>query len=88
MLQRKAIEVRSAGLKSNEDNDMDGGEESGSLKQQGVDKIPTLYEIAKGKTSKYNLDDRQYIAYQIVCCTFLLQLMTEGINTIPSLETC
>jgi hypothetical protein len=57
---------------------MDDGEESGSLKQQGVDKIPTLYEIAKGKTSKYNLDDKQYIAYQIVCCTFLLQLVTEG----------
>jgi hypothetical protein len=61
-----------------DDNDMDGGEESGSLKQQGVDKIPTLYEIAKGNTSKYNLDDKQYIAYQIVCCTFLLQLVTEG----------
>ena len=53
-------------------------EESGSLKQQCFNKIPTMYEIAKGKSSKYNLDDKQYIAYQIVCCTFLLQLVTEG----------
>jgi len=41
-------------------------------------KIPTLYGIARGKGSKYNLDEKQYIAYQIVCCTFLLQLVNEG----------
>jgi hypothetical protein len=43
-------------------------------------KVPRLQEIARGKNSKYNLDDKQYIAYQIVCCTFLLQLVTEGDN--------
>ena len=53
-------------------------EESGSIEQQCFNKIPTMYEIAKGKSSKYNLDDKQYIAYQIVCCTFLLQLVMEG----------
>ena len=54
--------------------------ESGSPRQRQScpNKIPTLHEIAKGKSSKYNLDDKQYIAYQIVCCTFLLQLVTEG----------
>eukprot|EP00984_Skeletonema_dohrnii_P032107 scaffold25555_cov80-Skeletonema_dohrnii-CCMP3373.AAC.1 len=66
------------------DNDMDDGEESGSVKQQCLNKIPTMYEIAKGERSKYNLDDKQYIAYQIVCCTFLLQLIRRENNTIPS----
>jgi len=60
------------------DGDVDDEEESGSIKQQCFNNIPTMYEIAKGKSSKYNLDDKQYIAYQIVCCTFLLQLVTEG----------
>jgi hypothetical protein len=57
------------------DRDIDDGdgEESGCHK-----KVPTMYEIARGESSKYNLDDKQYIAYQIVCCTFLLQLVTEG----------
>ena len=57
-----------------DDGDGDGGEESTSLKlkQQCLKKIPTMYEIARGKTSKYNLDDK------IVCCTFLLQLVMEG----------
>ena len=41
-------------------------------------KIPTMQDVARGKGSKYNLDDKQYIAYQIVCCTILLQLVTEG----------
>eukprot|EP00984_Skeletonema_dohrnii_P000855 scaffold255_cov117-Skeletonema_dohrnii-CCMP3373.AAC.1 len=31
------------------DNDMDDGEESGSVKQQCLNKIPTIYEIAKGE---------------------------------------
>ena len=48
--------------------------------QQHLKKIPKLQEIARGKNSKYNLDDKQYIAYQIVCCTFLLQLVMEGDN--------
>ena len=37
-------------------------------------RIPTLRDIAR----KYNLDDKQYIAFQVVCCTILLQLVTEG----------
>ena len=61
--------------------DGDGGEQESTslkLKRQCLKKIPTMYEIARGKTSKYNLDDKQFIAYQIVCCTFLLQLVMEG----------
>jgi len=50
------------------------------VQQQHMKKIPKLQEIARGKNSKYNLDDKQYIAYQIVCCTFLLQLVMEGDN--------
>ena len=41
-------------------------------------KIPTLYGIARGKGSRYKLDDKQYIAYLIICTTFLLQLVNEG----------
>ncbi len=60
------------------DGDIDDGEESGLQKQERLKKIPTMHEIARGKHSKYNLDDKQYVAYQIVCCTFLLQLVAEG----------
>ena len=42
--------------------------------QRSQQKVPRLHEIA----AKYNLDQKQRISYQIVCCTFLLQLVNEG----------
>lgn len=76
---------------SNEAGDMDVGDD-GSVCHQNQDynqfkstptasarpKIPTMQDVARGKGSKYNLDDKRYFAYQIVCCTILLQLVTEG----------
>jgi hypothetical protein len=41
--------------------------------------IPTLQQVAD--ESKNKLDDKQYVAYQIISCTFLLQLINEGGNT-------
>jgi len=68
---------------SDKDTHMDGEESSSGatpMQQQRLNNVPKLHDVAKGKNSKYNLDDKQYIAYQIVCCTFLLQLVTEGDN--------
>ncbi len=71
-------------------DDVDGGESSSlKLQQQCPKKIPTLYEIARAKSVKYSCDDKQFIVYQMVCFTFLLQLVTwREINMIPSLENC
>jgi hypothetical protein len=44
-------------------------------------KIPTIYDFAHGKNvGQKKLDQKQSIAYQVVCCTFLLQLVYEGAN--------
>ena len=66
---------------NNDDMDINNdGEETGLSKSnqqcQRRSKIPT--QRARVVSTKYNLDDKQYIAYQIVCCTFLLQLVMEG----------
>jgi len=41
--------------------------------------IPTLQQVADESTNK--LDEKQYVAYQIISCTFLLQLIKEGGDT-------
>jgi len=41
--------------------------------------IPTLQQVANESTNK--LDEKQYVAYQIISCTFLLQLIKEGGDT-------
>ena len=38
--------------------------------------IPTLEEVARSGSKQ--LDMKQYIAYEIICCSFLLQLILEG----------
>jgi len=39
-------------------------------------RIPTMREIVD-KSGK-QLDNKQYLAYEIICCTFLLQIVNEG----------
>ena len=45
-------------------------------------KVPTLSEIARkvAKLEKTQLDEKQYIAYEIIACTFLLGFVKDGNN--------
>ena len=42
--------------------------------------VPTLSEIARtvAKLQKIQLDEKQYIAYKTIACTFLLGLVKDG----------
>ena len=43
-------------------------------------RIPTLHQIAQkiAKLEKTQLDEKQYIAYEMIACTFLLGLLNDG----------
>ena len=43
-------------------------------------RIPTLHQIARkvAKLEKTQLDEKQYIAYEMIACTFLLGLLNNG----------
>jgi len=45
-----------------------------------TNKIPTLVETAKkvARLQNIKLDDKQYIAYEMIACTFLLGLVNDG----------
>ena len=45
-------------------------------------KVPTLPEIARkvAKLEKTQLDEKQYIAYEIIACAFLLGFVKDGNN--------
>ena len=48
--------------------------------------IPTLSGIA-GKVAQVEdlkLDEKQYITYEIICCTLLLDLVNDGGDTTPT----
>ena len=42
--------------------------------------VPTLSSIARkvARNEGKQLDEKQYIAYEVICCTFLLDLINEG----------
>ena len=44
--------------------------------------MPTLCEIARkvAKQQKTVLDEKQYIAHEIIACTFLMELVRDGID--------
>ena len=69
-----------------EEDRSDGVEDPRTLVQathsSGQHNIPTLKQFAdsSGKT----MDDKQYIAYEVICCTFLLQLIYEGGTQTPT----
>jgi len=52
---------------------------AGSKEKNTTNSIPTLQQVAN--ESRRNLDDKQYVAYQIISCTFLIQLINEGGDT-------
>ncbi len=43
-------------------------------------KVPTLSEIARkvARLQKTQLDEKQYIAYEMIACTFLLGMVNDG----------
>ena len=44
--------------------------------------IPTLVDTAR-KVARYegtHMDEKQYVAYEVICCTFLLGLVNECNN--------
>jgi hypothetical protein len=54
--------------------------DKGHDKNNTQHKIPTLLKIAQkvAKFEKTQLDERQYIAYEMIACTFLLGLVNDG----------
>ena len=50
-----------------------------SKEKNTTNSIPTLQQVAN-ESGRY-LDDKQYVAYQIISCTFLIQLINEGGDT-------
>ena len=74
-------------------NDLGSTEDSNShdMRSQGTSQnttgntsvsVPTLAGVAQkmAMTEKVQLDEKQHIAYEIISCTFLLQLIQEGPN--------
>ncbi len=45
-------------------------------------KVPTMLEIAQkvARLQKTQLDEKQYIAYEMIACTFLLGMVNDGRN--------
>jgi hypothetical protein len=52
-------------------------------------KVSTLQEIARkvARQEKMQLDERQYIAYEMIACTFLLGLVKDGNDSNTTLFT-
>jgi hypothetical protein len=52
--------------------------------------VPTLQYIAKkiAKLEKTQLGKKQYIAYEMIACTFLLGLVKDGLDSNTTLSTC
>eukprot|EP00986_Skeletonema_menzelii_P013820 scaffold8448_cov188-Skeletonema_menzelii.AAC.1 len=72
--------LNSKTFSNRDDEDIDVNTDESSIQNQYRDpssqrEVPKLHDIA----AQYNLDQKQCIAYQIVCCTFLLQLVNEGL---------
>ena len=53
-------------------------------------KIPTLHETARKVAilEKQKLDEKQYIAYEMIACTFLLGLVQDGNDPNKTLYSC
>ena len=55
---------------------------SNSDKETSSSSVPTLVDTAR-KVARYegtNMDEKQYVTYEIMCCTFLLGLVNESNN--------
>jgi len=61
---------------SDSDEEIPTNEEEPNSVNNNRTHIPTLEEVAK--SSGETLDDKQYISYEVICCTFLLRLVYDG----------
>ncbi len=62
----------------------------GADQNTNIHKIPTLPETARkvARLEKRKLDKKQYIAYLMIACTFLLGLVHDGNDSITTLYSC
>ena len=69
------------------DNDQDSADTSPSSEKLS---LPLFQELLKkvAKVEKKVLDAKQYIAYEIICCTFMLGLLRDGKDTSTLLSRC
>jgi hypothetical protein len=60
----------------------------GEDQNTNIHKIPTLPEMARkvARLEKRKLDEKQYIAYEMIAFTFLLGFMMEMIQTQPCIH--
>ncbi len=74
-------------IDSDEDEDTSSTNDYVNNNDKGNDKtqhkIPTLPQIAQkmARLEKTQLDEKQYIAYEMIACTFLLGLVNDGRDT-------
>ena len=68
--------LNDSGSGSNEDSNIFENHTLDRATHSGQCNIPTLQQFAD--CSGKRMDDKQYIAYEVICCTFLLQLIYEG----------
>lgn len=64
---------------NNEEHNNHHDENNNQTSNQPRTVIPTMKQLAT-KSGK-QLDNKQYLAYEIICCTFLLQIVNEGGDT-------
>jgi hypothetical protein len=69
------------------DNTSSNTDKEGNNNQHS--KIPTLQKVARkvARLEKMELDEKQYIAYVMIACTFLLGLVRDGNNSNTTLFT-
>jgi hypothetical protein len=69
----------------------DMGEDYGSTTKMGASNmtVPTLQEVARkvARLEKAQLDEKEYIAYEMIACTFLLDLGKDGNDSSTTLFT-
>ncbi len=73
-------------IDSNEDKDTSSTNSNVTNNDKGHDKnntqhkIPTLPKVVQkvAKFEKTQLDEKQYIAYEMIACTFILGLVNDG----------
>ena len=61
----------------------------GSDSPQQTSAVPTLVETARmiARNGGPQMDEKQYIAYEVICCTFLLGLINDDLDNDETLRT-
>ena len=61
----------------------------GSDSPQQTSAVPTLVKTARmiARNGGPQMDEKQYIAYEVICCTFLLNLINDDLDNDETLRT-